>query len=250
MNSLILCFAVQLFDVIGPLQPYVETPAPTLISLRETRQYEGECPTLTELERRMPAYHIYRDQDRITWAHETTHGLNSNIRNYYRKPGFYVLDGKCVILNEPRCRLSDVAVLVPPKLRNHIYNTYLIQAQRDWEPNPSYILDEWVAYCNGAQARYELNLKSGVSEVTFMTQFNVFAIYLCMAANDPELDTFVKWNLKRTLKITYDNSTIGSIEEAKSLWNIVKSDLEFFSLREYCRTRFGKEWSETHLHFN
>jgi len=38
-------------------------------------------PTLHDIESRMPRGHSYRDGRHITWAHETTHGLNARIRN-------------------------------------------------------------------------------------------------------------------------------------------------------------------------
>ena len=42
---------------------------------------------IQDLERRMPAQHPYRHSDHITWAHETTHGLQANIRNANVGPG-------------------------------------------------------------------------------------------------------------------------------------------------------------------
>ena len=36
---------------------------------------------LPDLESRMPEDHAYRSHNFVNWAHETTHGLNSRIRN-------------------------------------------------------------------------------------------------------------------------------------------------------------------------
>jgi hypothetical protein len=36
---------------------------------------------LQDIELHMPAGHGYRDSHKVTWAHETTHGINANIRN-------------------------------------------------------------------------------------------------------------------------------------------------------------------------
>lgn len=58
----------------------------------------------------------YKDSDPITWAHESTHGINSAVRNRYG-PGynaFYIGDGRAVVLPEPNIRKSSVDQFIPP----------------------------------------------------------------------------------------------------------------------------------------
>ncbi len=40
---------------------------------------------LGDIESRMPKGHQYSAQDKVTWAHETTHGINNSVRNANRK---------------------------------------------------------------------------------------------------------------------------------------------------------------------
>ena len=63
---------------------------------------------LYDIESHLPTSYgsTYRDNDRVTWGHETTHGINSHLRNYFNKTGkkangFYVLNGQGVIIPEP-----------------------------------------------------------------------------------------------------------------------------------------------------
>lgn len=143
----------------------------------------GLEPTLADIESRMPAGHVYRDSRHVTWAHETTHGLNARLRNqrvelvrvhyaleggvpnYYALPrpagdydlnvslgnvnAAYCLEGRYLLLPEPSCRLSQIAQAVPQSWRGMSYQLYLVQQQRYWDGQPLYVLDEWTAYLNG-----------------------------------------------------------------------------------------------------
>ena len=84
------------------------------VEVRPVRN-SGYSGLLGELEDRMPPGRaaIYRDRDRVTWAHEMTHGLNSEIRNRHAGTGkcnaFYCFGGRAMLLPEPRgLTLSDV----------------------------------------------------------------------------------------------------------------------------------------------
>lgn len=43
--------------------------------------WPGVEPSLADVESHMPNGHPYKDNRHITWCHETTHGLNGNLRN-------------------------------------------------------------------------------------------------------------------------------------------------------------------------
>ena len=107
--------------------------------------------TLCDIECRMPPGHVYRDNDLVTWAHETTHGINSRVRCEVggMVNAFYCLNGWVGIYREPNFRKSQVCAFVPANLRGLGWETYMAGAS-SWDDRPLYILDEWVAYINGA----------------------------------------------------------------------------------------------------
>ncbi len=65
--------------VIG--QEFV-VPQPKWTDYPPIRQVDSQSMgrVLADIESHMPAGHIYRDADKITWGHETSHGIASNIR--------------------------------------------------------------------------------------------------------------------------------------------------------------------------
>jgi len=119
---------------------------------------------LGDIEAHMPANHIYRDKDKVTWAHETTHGLNSRIRNEHGKSGdngFYALHSYGIIIKEPPFTITQLARRIPSEWRAPAtYNLYLVQSRRYWDNQPLYMLDEWIAYTNGTLTGMDYNLES------------------------------------------------------------------------------------------
>ena len=118
---------------------------------------------LTDIARHLPSEYgdHYYSNDRITHAHETTHGINSHISNQVhrgRNPayGFYVGNNRAVLLDGPRLKLSQVAEVIPESLRGSRYQLYCIDQQKYFEDHPLYLFDEWVAYTNGVHAGVEL----------------------------------------------------------------------------------------------
>jgi hypothetical protein len=121
---------------------------------------------LTDIARHLPSQYgdHYYSNDRITHAHETTHGINSHLSNHLRQTsepgyGFYVGNDQAIILSEPRIKLSQVAAVIPESLRGSRYQLYCIDQQKYFEDHPLYLFDEWVAYTNGALAGVELTEK-------------------------------------------------------------------------------------------
>lgn len=178
-------------------------------------------PVLTDIERHIDPKHgtQYRFKDLTVWGHETTHGVNSDIRMTIAKHGqngFYCLDNRAMVLTEPRCRITDVAPLVPQAVRGGRYNLYLVQQARSWNDMPTYILDEWVAYINGCevaadQIRNGLFIQDGKSdEAISVMEFSYYALALCKAikendptyfASHPEFAEFVAFNVRRSARL-------------------------------------------------
>lgn len=176
-----------------------------------------ENPTLgkvlRDIESHMPFGHPYTSRNKITWAHETTHGINSAIRNGYPNPagvnGFYCLENRACVLYEPKTTIRVIADQIPEVLRGPSYQLYLVQQAREWNNRPLYLFDEWVAYTNGAATGRELNYQGWYYELLQVHNFNVYCIYMAMTVktvcpdyDDAQMKLFMKWNIERTFALT------------------------------------------------
>jgi hypothetical protein len=155
---------------------------------------------LTDIARHLPSRYgdQYYSRDRITHAHETTHGINSHISNFLhrgrrRAYGFYVGNNRAVLLTGPRIKLSQVAALIPQSLRGSRYRLYCIDQQKYFEDQPLYLFDEWVAYTNGAHAGVELAENNRLDmprndALVGPMEFSIYALAVAVAAqeHDPE----------------------------------------------------------------
>lgn len=165
-------------------------------------------PVLTDLEcHGGPNNATYRDAaDSTSWGHELTHYVNSLIRNSLGDNGingFYVLDDRCIVLHEPHFTLSEVARRVTQ--RGPIYGLYLGSQLADWNAHPTYILDEMIAYSNGALAgsftgsdqwRYQRQCAqelSGYAKVLIQTIDQLDPGYV----DRQQLVNFIYWNDNR-----------------------------------------------------
>lgn len=177
---------------------------------------------LADIESRMPSGHIYRDNDPITWAHETTHGINSRVRVFAGdgRNAFYCCRGDVFIVHEPRIRKRQVAEAVPPEFRGGVFNLYLA-GQNEWDDQPLYLLDEWSAYVNGALCAIDL-AKHGrrinaASEVEYALEFAGYATVMLHVVDrfdasfdDREaLEHFVAWLLARTHAVAREAKELG-----------------------------------------
>jgi len=155
---------------------------------------------LTDIARHLPSQYgdHYYSNDRITHAHETTHGINSHLSNHLRNNfelgyGFYVGNDQAIVLSEPRVKLSQVAAVIPESLRGSRYQLYCIDQQKYFEDHPLYLFDEWVAYTNGASAGVELTEKKQLDmprndALVGPMEFSIYALGVAAAIqkHDPD----------------------------------------------------------------
>ncbi len=88
---------------------------------------------LGDIDSHLKAGHIYKDRDKVTWAHETTHGINSRIRNEFKVDnGYYILNNVGFVLAKSGITLRRLANTVPIDMRGPRYSLYLVQQQRYW----------------------------------------------------------------------------------------------------------------------
>lgn len=167
-----------------------------------------------DIDGHMPANHIYKDNDILTYSHETVHGLNSSLRQLMapkfgnRVSCLYVLNDKFILLVEPNYTLSQVANKVPISIRGSGYQLYLIEQARYWEGQPLYILDELVAYNNSVEVGIEYNIKdfAGRKEkvIEFLNYSIILDAYTWNKFDDQQysdsLREFILWYTKRIEK--------------------------------------------------
>jgi hypothetical protein len=187
---------------------------------------------LGDLESHIVAGHNYNDRNKITWAHQVSHGISAAIRNkvYSKEPlnGFYLLQDRSIVLKEPFITIKDVAREIPEKLQGPSFKLYFVEQNDKWNDKPFYIIDEWVAFTNGSEVGKELNYDGWYFELLQAHNFNVYSIYLAMVTNrdtrnyqDSDLKKFMKWNIERVFRISMpsDREEIDRARQTKIVSN-------------------------------
>lgn len=211
---------------------------------------------LKDLQTHLPPNHRndYSKYERMTWAHEATHGVQAEIRLW--KFGFnalYVGDGRYVLLPEPKTTIAAVATTVPKTLHTSRFTHYLITQQAGWNSTPLYLFDEWTAYTNelvcGWEYKHEYKNKPGKSDTAYgFLELGVYSAFCMKHAydngyKDQNLKKYFRWNFdrglryhKRLVKMSYFNWDNGAFLKK------MKSNKEFTSiLEEYYGKDFVKE---------
>lgn len=100
-------------------------------------------------------------------THEGVHFINSDLRmtagGTGRANAVYLLSDAAAFVWEPPIKLSQVANAIPQEKRGEGFSLYLVQAARDWNDCPCYVLDEWSAYIAGCLAYREAGDASNAS---------------------------------------------------------------------------------------
>jgi hypothetical protein len=237
MNVAVSILMAALINQSTPLPKY---EIPVLQELRAIRKVNYGYQVLNDLEQHMPPEHIYRDNDRITWAHETTHGLNAEIRNryQYKHNCYYVMNSKYVAL--PPCKLSlqGIKSVVPDFVMKDTKYLNFYFDNHTWD-NAQYILEEWSAYINGACAYNEIKpQQSGESEVVFMLMFNVYTMYISLNEPNKEINNFIKYQTLRSRSVFLASKS----QDAEVFWKKVSHGTEYQGLRDVIGQKWGKEW--------
>lgn len=258
--------------VTGPVsptipQPVVPPPVTPPAILKLVPKFENYPPirgsgleslgkVLGDIESHMPAGHIYVDNDKITWAHETTHGINSNARMKFSRNGrinaFYVLENRVVVIQEPNTTIRNVAANVPESLRGGVYNLYLVQQAAAWNDTPLYIFDEWSAYVNGSDCRLDLDIYNRHETVQYMLEFNVYATCVAMTSksDDQQLKSFLMWEIERAMKIYEKSINVGgSITLRAAYIDQMRTSPDAAQWRVFCQQYYGADWCKEVLGF-
>lgn len=196
----------------------------------------------------------YYSNDLVTWVHETTHGINSDLRNAYHMPAFYLGSGKAVLVKNPKLTLRQIADLIPGPMRKGRHNTYFVKQQKDWNDSPLYPLDEWSAYLRGAAAAEQIPGAETSDRVWAVLEFTVYGMYILRFAeqldhgyDSAQLAGTVKWMAECSMGI-YDRKS-GSGWDRGAYLGFVRTHPHAADFREWTVKRFGKDWTYQVLGF-
>jgi len=189
---------------------------PKFTHIEATRSASAvEGSVIQDLEQRMPENHQYRADDRVTWAHETTHGLQADIRNARFEPekkrplnAFYHLDGRAILVREPDFKISTYAEKIPKAVRGIVFEQYIVKQLKWWDNYPLYPWDEWTAYTNGVACRIERKDKENWSETQFMLEMMVYSTYALVhigenntSEENLQLERAFRWMANRSFEL-------------------------------------------------
>jgi hypothetical protein len=148
-------------------------------------------------------------------VHENCHLLINYLNNRWgcpakRQYALYVLQGRCLVLNEPPLTIADVAAAVPAEHRRGLYPTYLIGQRRYWNRQPLYLLDEWVCYANSIGAPGEGGADGYAAEFTRYAETLLTLAEKCDGYDASGLRVFVRWHADRVRKLQAKVKTEGT----------------------------------------
>ncbi len=145
------------------------------------------------------------------------------------------------LLKEPATTLRKTAAIIPKSLRGRTYNTYCIRAQREWNKQPSYLFDEWVAYTNGSIARRTLGIQNRCETTQYMLEMAIYStcVPCTIDSKDENLKAFLRWMWERSMFLQEIDSPLVKL----------RTNSDTSELRDFMRDYFGKEWTRETLGF-
>ncbi len=223
-------------------------------------------PILTDIVRHLPASYgtQYYDSDRITYGHETTHGIHAHLRNNFTPTGkkanaFYVLKNRAAIVIEPNITKAQVAAFVPTSLRESRYATY-VTGQTAWNDTPLYLWDEWVAYTNGTEVGVDL-AKAGMWNTGWRDgamgamELTIYALAVGMAvekldatyfAQYTQFREFLAWSSKRAMAAYREGAKQKDFawDKQDAYYASIRSSADAKDLRQFVRRVYGGAWGQ------
>lgn len=249
---ILVCISGYLLTPCADAQVFAHrvTPLRTITSLPSR--------LLNNIEGHLQEGHIYSDSDYITYAHGTTHGVNSRYRQIYsgNYNALYIFDNLVIFVNEPPARLTVIGQKVPQSLRGPIYNTYMVKQAASWDDTPTYVLDELVSYSNGAWVGRELkNYKRADESLGSALEMGGYALVMLQVLDSQKYtDTY----LIETVKFLHGRNVTLSRMAVQEGWytdrqgrfyRIMRTSNDLGNLREFCRRVLTKNWCIYNLGF-
>ncbi len=187
---------------------------------------------------------------KVTSCHECTHGCNNDIRNKAggRVNGFYLGADRAIVVPEPKIRKRDAVPFIPSSLQGYRYSLY-VTGQSDWDDQPLYLYDEFVAYINGTWAAIDLKRKENYVEsgrvIDGSVEFVSYAVAVLMAADkagdlQPLLTEFSKWLLRHAYNSYFESQKdFDSFAEQDKAYQEQKSGSSWADHRAFLLNKLG-----------
>jgi len=196
---------------------------------------------------------------RYTNVHETAHGIHNELRNQYKLiiklpiNVFYCLNGKAVIVDDPKIKIRHISPYIPEVLRSSRFKIYLIEQIQYWDDVPTYIFDEWTCYILGAECAVDDYQKKKPLEktnaVSGALEFSIYSIGLAMAVKDHDpifwknntnFKSFIKYNLIRAEKAFSAGADVPEFrnKEQDRLQQALLKDKDAEPIRQFLKTEF------------
>lgn len=186
------------------------------VNSRSASNHTGSS-VLDDIDQHMPASHDYVDRrDYIGWAHETTHGLHSLLRDgQSRANAVYVMNNQYILLPEPNTTIKVIAQQIPNQYRGGEYKFYLTGwPAQSWNNQPLYIFEEWCAYTNGSIVRSQLGTTSRRDTTEKSLEFTVYCtfmvdyLYRTNQLSTSVLEVYL-WQYNRAIQAYQANRPLG-----------------------------------------
>ena len=195
------------------------------------------------------------EQGRPTNVHETAHFIHSRERNRHSAKigkcnAFYCLDGRVVVLREPRLTMRHI--FIPEALRANRYKLYFEKQLEYWEDTPTYPMEEWSSYILGAECAMEDHEKGVATtvfdEVSGCLEFSVYALGTAMAVKKIDRDywdkefnfkRFVRFNLSRAEKAFLKGRHIFKSQAQERLLENFRKHPDGEDMRLFMHKEFG-----------
>jgi len=192
-------------------------------------------------------------------VHETSHGITSELRNFYEKAlkrklnAFYILNGKCIVLEESNIDMRLVTKYIPENLRSYRYNLYFVKGIVDWNDMPSYIIDEWNSYILAGKSSVEDYhnglIREKVDAVSGCLDFSIYSVCFAMSVKEhdteywdsyPQFKNTIKYLLIEAEKTFGKGMEIENFRNSsqKQLFDNLQNSKEAAKIRDFLITEF------------
>lgn len=197
------------------------------------------------------------EHGRSTGVHETVHGINNELRNYYKTSlkknvnAFYAGEGMGVIVENPSITMKHIIPYIPKVLMGYRYNMYFVKQINDWNSVPTYPIDEWSAYIAGAECAVNDTVNSIVTEksdcVSGSLEFSIYCTALALAVknNDPDywksnkqFKNTLQYFLIKSEKIFFEGQDIFPSEKQDRLLDNLRHHEDAKELRDFLVSEF------------
>ena len=254
LAELFIWVFVILVCSIALSEEVVYYPVKSVTDYKEKSKY---AEILSKTKRKVTGY------SRSTNAHETTHMIHAELRMKNNSSGhhnsFYIVNTGAIDFPEPKIKKNDVAKYIPQALRGSRYSTYITKAQV-WNDQPLYLVDEWIAYLNGAEVAIE-EVETGryrgrrYCEGPGVVEFSVYCTALCMAIKDLDksywynenirFKLFVIEQLKRSKEIFEKGTSMRCFQGRKQYKYLEtwKTSKECQPLKQFIHQELDKAWA-------